>query len=251
MKRSKQSDASNIEQDLQTCFIIAGYTGAGKSTIVRTCHEFEIRLFGEEFHQQFRDTSRSPSHEENDNYDEAIQYSANFQGKHIRKLAKEQHPPKNILIQLDLKHVVHRLGHSAAATKKAQKEIEKLTKIPTPRGRKSDPKICDLMMSNYLKNPFFKRFKSIVVNTVYTEFENNYRQYASRQTQKGSTAHFEDADKQATEQKAHAAMYRAWCDNLHLLKPEQQFITTVNSDGDLMSNNQCICANWKHKVGLA
>ena len=250
MKPRKQSKTSNIEQDLQTCFIIAGYTGAGKSTIVRTSHQLEIRLFGEEFHQQFRDTSRSHSHEENDNYNEAIKISANFQGKHIRKLTKEQHPPKSILIQLDLKHVVHRLGHSAA-TRKAQKKIEVLTKIPTPRSKKSDPRICDLMMSNYLKNPFFLRFKSIVVNTVYTDFESNYRQYSSRKTQKGSTAHFEDADKQETEQKTHAAMYRAWYNNLHLLKPEQQFITTVNSDGDLMSNNQCICANWKHKAGLA
>ena len=250
MKPKSQSKKGNINQDLQTCFIIAGYTGAGKSTIVRTSHELEIRLFGEEFHQQFRDTSRSSSHAENDNYDEAIKISANFQGKHIRKLTKEQHPPKNILIQLDLKHVVHRLGHSAS-TKKGQKEIEKLTKIPTPRSKKSDPEICDLMMSNYLKNPFFQRFKSIVVNTVYTDFKQNYRQYASRKTQKGSTAQFNDADKQETEKKAHAAMYRAWRNNLHLLNPKQQFITTVSNDGDLMSNDQCICMNWKHKVGLA
>jgi len=250
VKPKKEAIPSNNEQDLQTCFIIAGYTGAGKSTIVRTSHELDILLFGNEYHQRFRDTSRSSSHEENDNYDEAIKTSANFQGKHIRKLAKEQHPPKNILIQLDLKHVVHRLGHSAA-TKKAQKKIEKLTKIPTPRSKKSDPTICGIMMANYLKNPFFKRFKSIVVNTVFTDFEANYRQYSSRKTQKGSTAHFEDTDKQETEQKAHAAMYTAWRNNLHLLNPEQQFITIVNSDGDLMSNNQCICANWKHKVGLA
>ena len=46
-------------------------------------------------------------------------------------------------------------------------------------------------------------------------------------------------------------MYEAWKNYLHILKPEQQFITTVNCDGDLMSNNQCICKNWKHKVGLA
>ena len=135
MKPKKEAVPINNEQDLQTCFIIAGYTGAGKSTIVRTSHELDIPLFGNEYHQRFRDTSRSSSHEENDNYDEAIKTSANFQGKHIRKLAKEQHPPKNILIQLDLKHVVHRLGHSAA-TKKAQKKIEKLTKIPTPRSKK-------------------------------------------------------------------------------------------------------------------
>ena len=250
MRGNKKPKTENIEKDLQTCFIIAGYTGAGKSTIVRSSHELEIRLFGEEFHQQFRDTSRSPFHEENDNYSEAIKTSANFQGKHVHKLAKEEHPPKNILIQLDLKHVVHRLGHSAA-TKKAQKEIEKLTNIHTPRSKKSDPKICDLMMSSYLKNPFFQRFKFIVVSTVYTNFEENYKQYASRKTRKGSTARFEDADKQETERNTHSAMYEAWKNNLHLLKPKKHFITTVNNHGDLISNNQCICANCTHKAGIA
>ena len=121
MKRDKQSKASNIEQDLQTCFIIAEYTCSGKSTIVRSSHELEIRLFGEEFHQQFRETSKSHSHEENDKYDEAIKTSANFQDRRIRKLAKEQDPPTNLLIQLDLKHVVHRLGHSAAEKKHKKK----------------------------------------------------------------------------------------------------------------------------------
>ena len=250
MKSKRQSKQGNINQDLQTCFIIAGYTGAGKSTIIRTSHELEIRLFGEKFHQQFRDTSQLSSHTENDNYDEAIKISANFQGRHIRKLTKEQHPPKNILVQLDLKHVVHRLGHSAA-TKKEQKEIEKLTKVPTSRSKKSDPKICDLMMSCYLKNSFFQRFKSIVVNTVYTDFEQNYRQYTSRETQQGKTVQFDDADKRETEKKAHAAMYTAWRNNLHILNPERKFITTVNNKGDLISNDQCICMNWKHKVGLA
>ena len=107
------------------------------------------------------------------------------------------------------------------------------------------------MMSCYLKNSFFQRFKSIVVNTVYTDFEQNYRQYTSRETQQGKTVQFDDADKRETEKKAHAAMYTAWRNTLHILNPERQFITTVNNDGDLISNDQCICMNWKHKVGLA
>ena len=107
------------------------------------------------------------------------------------------------------------------------------------------------MMTNYLKHPFFQRFKYIIVSTISTELEDNYRQYSSRKIQQGSTAHFEDADKQASEQKAHAAMYTAWRNNLNLLKPEKEFITTINSHGDLISNKQCICTQWKHKVGLA
>ena len=54
-------------------------------------HELEIRLFGEHFYHHFRDTSRSHSHAENDNYDEAIQTSTNFQGKHLHDPKKEEH----------------------------------------------------------------------------------------------------------------------------------------------------------------
>ena len=107
------------------------------------------------------------------------------------------------------------------------------------------------MMANYLLNPFFQRFKKIIVNTVYTPFEANYTQFSTRKASHGSTTNFEKQCKRDQEANVHKAMYEAWENNLHLLKPEQQFITTVNSDGDLMSNNQCICANWKHKAGLA
>ena len=249
MKPKRQSKKGNISQDLQTCFIIAGYTGAGKSTIVRTSHELEIRLFGEEFHQQFRDTSRLSSHEENDNYNEAIKIGANFQGKHLHNLKQEEHPPKILLIQLDLKHVVHKLGHKAAS-KHAKIKIEKLTDIPTPHHKKSDPKICNLMMANYLLNPFFQRFKKIIVNTVHTPFKANYTQFSTRKGRQGSKKNFSKQSKIEQEANIHKAMYTAWENNLHLLNPEQQFITTVNSNGDLMSNGQCICTNWKHKVGL-
>jgi len=250
MKRGKPSKTRSIEQDLETCLIISGYTGAGKSTIIRTSHELDIRLFGEEYHQHFRETNRSLGYEENDEYEEALKTSANFQGKHLHKLKEEQSLPKNLLIQLDLKHVAHKLGYKAAS-KETRIAIDKLTKIPTSHKNKSNTRICNLMMAGYLENPFFQRFKTIITNTVYTPFADNYMQYASREIKKGSSTNFKDRDKQEIEKKAHAAMYAAWRNNIQLLNPKLQFITTVNRDGDLISNDQCICANWKHKAGLA
>lgn len=241
--------STSPKKDLDTLFLIAGYTGAGKSTIVKISHDFDIKLFGEKYHQKFRETSITPPHDENDIYDEAIKRGANFQGKHIHRLAKEKFPPKNTLIQLDLKHLVHRLGHSAG-TKAAQKEISKHTKIPTPLGKKSDPMICDLMTSSYLKNPFFKRFNNIIVNTVFTTFEDNYRQYTSRKVKQGSTIDYEKAEKRRGEEHAHAAMYEAWERNLYILRPKKYFFTLVNAHGELISNNKCVCANWIQKAKL-
>ena len=47
-------------------------------------------------------------------------------------------PSKILLIQLELKHVVHKLGHKVAS-KNPQKKIKELTDIPTLHKNKSDP----------------------------------------------------------------------------------------------------------------
>ena len=98
---------------------------------------------------------------------------------------------------------------------------------------------------------FFQSFEKIIVNTVYTPFEAKYTQFSTQKASHGSTTNFAKQSKREQEANIHKAMYEAWKNYLHILKSEQQFITTVNCDGDLMSNNQCICKNWKHKVGLA
>lgn len=108
--------------------------------------------------------------------------------------------------------------------------------------------ICDLMISSYLKNPFFKRFNNIIVNTVFATFEDNYRQYTSREVQQGSTIDYEKTEKRRGEEHAHAAIHEAWERNLYIIKPEKYFLTRVNAHGELMSNNQCICENWIEKA---
>ena len=41
------------EKDLDTMFIVAGCPGTGKSTIIRSAYQFDIPLFGDEFHEKF------------------------------------------------------------------------------------------------------------------------------------------------------------------------------------------------------
>ena len=86
---------------------------------------------------------------------------------------------------------------------------------------------------------------------IHPPFEAKYTQFSTQKASHGSTTNFAKQSKREQEANIHKAMYEAWKNYLHILKPEQQFITTINCDGDLMFNNQCICKNWKHKVGLA
>ena len=50
-EHSKNSQRS--KKDLETLFVVAGYPGSGKSTIIKSEHENNIPIFGEKYHQEF------------------------------------------------------------------------------------------------------------------------------------------------------------------------------------------------------
>lgn len=116
------------------------------------------------------------------------------------------------------------------------------------------PKICDLMISSYLRNPFFKRFERILINTIYTSFTNNAKQLLERKFLPESTdiiadewrnLGFKSAD---LAQHFHKEAYDSWERNLYLLHPEKMSITSVSESDDLMINNRKICSNWSEKI---
>ena len=146
-----------------------------------------------------------------------------------------------------------RLGYEAA-TQSDRKRIDKRITTPTPCSQMIAPDICDLMVSSYLKNPFFKRFERILINTIYTNFETNSRQLFERLSTLGSTKKvvsqfknlgFKSADLAA---QFHKEAYDSWERNLHLLNPEKMFITSVSDSDELFINNKIICKNWKECI---
>ena len=59
-QKSAKKKGQNAK-DLKTCFIIAGCSGAGKSTIVKHSHALDVKLYGQKFHEEFKKTrSGSP-----------------------------------------------------------------------------------------------------------------------------------------------------------------------------------------------
>lgn len=247
-----QVDKSRQEKDLDTLFIIAGCPGAGKSTIVRSAYQLDIPLFGEEFHQQFLSTCRSPGFVEYDSYSDAIQYGSIFQARHLKNLRREPSPPNCLLLHIDLKGVIEFLGYRSAR-KKLKNQIKKSTILPVPQLQMIDPMICDLMISGYLSNPMFKRFNKVLINTVHTSFKNNSRQlYArnSRQEVPGKPSKHKNLgfSKVNLARRFHKEAYNAWHRNLYKLHPVRVDSTHVDLSGNLVVNNQSICDNWKSKV---
>lgn len=241
-----RSKSDRQEADLHTCFLVAGFRGAGKSTIIKTSHALDIHLFGDTYHEEFRSTGEKNLQRESDDFATAIQIGANFQGRHIRNLAKETTPPKILLIQVDLHLLINKLGYSSAP-KEYQRKIRQLTAIPTPKKNKSNPEVCDLMTKGFLKHPFFRRFRSILVNTIHTDYQANYRQYQER---KNKGKNIERKEPSESLRYTHKLAYKSWQDNLELLNPAETFLTHVSESGDLVSNRKCICTNWKNKAGF-
>ena len=212
----------------------------------------DLPLFGEDFHAKFRETSRSPDYQEYDDFTDVIKHQSIFQARHIHQLLKTASPPPCLLLHIDLKHVVHTLGYRAAR-KNDQKKIKKKTEIPTNNNKRLEPKICDLMITSYLRNPFFSRFKTVLINTINIDHEKNSMQFQARREEteeKGNKTQLFRYKTRELAKQAHGVMYNSWERNTYLLKPERTFHTFVADSGDLFLNNQCICKNWTKQAGV-
>lgn len=245
-KKRREVPISNLPQkDLETCLILAGSSGAGKSTIIKYCHALDIELYGKEFHEDFKRTWSESPYQEFDRYSDASRNGSTFEGRLIGELHNDKATPKNILMHVDLKLLTTILGYRAASDKNKRKIIS-LTKVPVPRKSRTDPEICDLMVSSFLEHKFFARFKRIIVNTVVTDYNTSYFQKRQRRYQGKKARSSRRLKDYAME---HHAMYKAWEKNIYLLKPSKVLFTTVGQDGSLYSNNQCICTDWTTKIG--
>ena len=240
------------EKDLDTLFIVAGCPGAGKSTIIRSAYQLDIPLFGEEFHEKFLTTCKSPKYVEYDKYSDAKQFGSIFQARHLKNLKRDPSPPKCLLLHIDLKGVIKWLAYPSAKVE-YKKKIKKTTDLPVPHSEMVKQKICDLMVSGYLSNPIFRRYKKILINTVYTKFEDNSRQLHSRSSfmeVEGKPSKLKNLGFTTAKlaRRFHREAYKSWNRNLYILKPEQIQFTHVNESGDLLINNELICKNWRSKV---
>ena len=232
------------KKDLKSCLIIAGRSGAGKSTIIKCCHALDVKIFGEDFHEDFKKTISSYPHREFEHFTDAIANGATFEGRHINDLNSEKYPPKHILMHVDLKLLITTLGYRVAS-ERDKKKIKDLTKFPVPQRDRSDSRICSLMISSFLKHDFFSRFERIAVNTLQIDHNSNYLQEAKRDHPKRNIKHKKASDRYAQE---HRAMYKAWEKNIYRIRPSKILFTTINQEGDLYSNNHCLYTNWKEKI---
>ena len=104
------------------------------------------------------------------------------------------------------------------------------------------------------QKPLFQTIQQSIINTIYTNFEDNSKQLFERLLTRGSTNKAASQWKNLGFKSAnlasqfHKEAYDSWERNLHLLNPEKMFITSVSDSDELFINNKIICKNWKECI---
>ena len=261
---------NNVETnapDADTLMILAGPSGSGKSSILRAAYKENIPLFGVDRRACFRQSCEDKSFREYYNYRDVLRKRSFFQTHHVKSLTLGHALPRFVLLHVDLYAVL--LGIDPSSYPRSLKIREAWRAFSAKRSgnrlhfssRRSKrsfaslriPYENDQIMRAYLRYPFFKRFKRIVVNTVYCDFSVNARQLTGRKIKGSAKAlslqsrykYFKAPDLIA--QSIHQELYASWERNLSTLNPAAVFATQVSESGDLLLNGSLLVADWSNR----
>ena len=261
---------NNVETnapDADTLMILAGPSGSGKSSILRAAYKENIPLFGVDRRACFRQSCEDKSFREYYNYRDVLRKRSFFQTHHVKSLTLGHALPRFVLLHVDLYAVL--LGIDPSSYPRSLKIREAWRAFSAKRSgnmlpfssRRSKRSFASLqipfendqIMRAYLQYPFFKRFKRIVVNTVYCDFSVNARQLTGRKIKGSAKAlslqsrykYFKAPDLMA--QSIHQELYASWERNLSTLNPAAVFATQVSESGDLLLNGSLLVADWSNR----
>ena len=257
------------EPDADTLMILAGPSGSGKSSILRAAYREGLPLFGADFDPCFRESCKDKSYREYYDRKVAMQKSSFFQTHHVKSLSRVQSLPRFVLLHMDLYAALLGIDPSRYPCSLKMREAWRAfwlkrnvneQRISSKRGRRSFislqvPFENDQVMRSYLRYPFFKRFKRIVINTVHCDFLDNAQQLTGRKAKKSFKTmasefrpkykYFQAPDQMA--QSIHHELFASWERNLSMLNPAAVFTTQVSESGDLLLNGSLLVAEWSKR----
>jgi hypothetical protein len=156
-------------------FLLAGYSGVGKTTLLLHALKQQVPLFGTDDDALFRTIQpplRLPEHETP--IEDILKQGTWFAETHLPALARLESLPDLVLMHLDLNQMVTTVPDLARSPPTL------LDRLPrTMRGLADEEENLQFFV-NVLSDPFFKRFDRIVVNTLYAPWEVISRQWNTR-----------------------------------------------------------------------
>jgi hypothetical protein len=243
---------------LKTLFIVAGPCGSGKSSIIRTAFQSDLRLFGEELHFEFKQSNLDLSGEEYDNYETALSKKSFFQASHVKLLGRELILPPCLLLHLDLYQILRGIDRSYWPQKLKQKRsrdcFNGVSPNKLPKRSLEDlmsKKDNDLMMKTFLSKAIFRHFQNIAVITVECSFQKNSAQLALRKSTSSGARfkYFSASEDVATA--IHSELYRCWFHGIKLLNPSRLSRVVINDSDELCVDGRVVASGWSQLLNVS
>lgn len=201
-------------------FLLAGYRAAGKTTFNVNALRQNLCIFGEKHNNLFQTTKIPPRFPERDlGFQETLTHGSWFTSRHFAELTRLTELPDHVVLHVDL--------ITLAITKRffpdqADRRTITLNDL-------ADEAYNAALFSRFFANPFFARFDQVVVNTLFTSWEQNTRQWQKRRAQQNGV----DAKRQiffdlnSPRQDIHNALYNGWLESVKTLKPELALLSVA------------------------
>lgn len=198
-------------------FILAGVSGAGKSTLLRSAFEHDLPIFGAKYHRRFMVCLDG---KETRDLERALSNSSHIHAMHIPEMRYMDDDLRDIVLHFDLLNVMVR--HSIKNVQKSEERANFEELVSRRLANILDYNENDILMRNYLSNPFFAKFDAVVINTLFCSYERNRDQYLKR-----TGRNIFLANNEADAKSIHKELYDVFRRNVSILAPQISLDTEI------------------------
>nr|SPS05433.1 protein of unknown function [Candidatus Nitrotoga fabula] len=208
-------------------FLLAGYSGAGKSTLLLNALNKNLPVFGEEYNEIFQTTTIPAKFPDwMLSAQERLNQGSWFNEDHVSFLANVDPLPNHIVLHFDLIQILHERYFIQSCSD----ELAAL--LPRTFNSFANSAHNEMFFRHIVSNPFFGKFDRIIVNTLYTPWETNARQWKKRQStmiikERGLRPLLFDFQQPRTD--IHQSIYGSWLNSIEKLDP---YLSLVSESKD-------------------
>ncbi len=204
----------------KTLFLLAAPRGAGKSTLLESGFDTLGKILGPNLQDELFETNVDQTGIDPKNFEKLKKRSSYFPASNLMFLRAEIPVNRSYLIHVDTYNVLRNLVvNPDYLTSQQRNELIKQEISFTRRQdfELLDKRLNDILLKNFLKEPFFRGFGRLVNITLHCDYEKNQNQVLER----NGKYLFGHPDPSA--KLIHSELYDCWKRNMFNLKPFANF----------------------------
>lgn len=215
-------------------FILAGYSGVGKTTLLASALRQRTPLFGHKYDALFQST-RIPSRfpEWAVGAKETLEGGTWFSDRHIPYLSTLTELPAHVVMHMDL------VSQLTPSRNSGQCPAALLPLLPRTTQTLADQAVNDRFFKHILSTGFYRRFDRVVINTLYAPWRTIAPRWRTRQAAlKLPTGRLLLFQHERPGADIHRAIYKSWFRCAAVLDPELMLFSRVKQGRLIMTQIQ-------------